>query len=197
MKIKCFFRKPTKTSGDAHENRTELIAKLAQPRKDFSPKIVEVVCCTPCFHFIVLINFFKVREKRPIDMSIIKRLAKPRAPKIPILPPPPSRCGKGPEYWQQLSKPKKNFQEIAAAEQATNDQTGPTDRTDALAVQWARLQRRKYQKGANLTTAFTVSRTALKYQATEKIKKLAEPKAVASDQNVSGAKKGGKGKKKK
>lgn len=119
-------------------------------------------------------------------MAVIERLSIPRRiphPDEHITSSIASRPLKDAEYYKQLSQPKKNFESITAPDEKPNKQLKSMKRTIDLAVQWSRLQRRKFMKGDNDLFRFPISQAALQYQPTAKIIKLAVPKKVEADPN--------------
>lgn len=121
-------------------------------------------------------------------MAVIERLSIPR--KNPFedehvsTTTPTSRPLKGDEYYQQLSQPKRDFEKNAMVNEKLNQKLKSMKRTRNLAVQWSRLQRRKFMKGDNDLFRFPISQTALQYKPSEKIIKLAVPKKCDSNQPV-------------
>lgn len=119
-------------------------------------------------------------KKRPISMEVIKRLAEPRTIKPPELInySVTSRPLQSDEYYEKLSQPRKILEEINDRE--SEQKLTSMKRINEMAVPLTRLQRRKFMKGDN-ETKFLVSKAALQYKPSSKIKKLAEPKKVPED----------------
>lgn len=167
------FRKLSILSGEENENRRKLFERLSQPRKVVKPVVED--------------DELKTKLKRPLNMDVIERLSIPR--KIPYpdehkISQIPSRPLKNAKYYQQLSQPKKNFESIVNEDKKPNQKLKSMKRTVDLAVQWSRLQRRKFMKGDNDLFRFPISRAALQYQPSAKIMKLAVPKKVEGDEAV-------------
>lgn len=157
-------------SAQEYENRRKLFERLSQPRKVVKPEVYDI-------------SESKTKLKRPLNMEVIKRLSIPRRIPYPDehkISSIPSRPLKDAEYYQQLSQPKKNFETTT---EKPKQKLRSMKRTIDLAVQWSRLQRRKFMKGDNDLFRFPISRTALQYQPSAKIIKLAIPKKVEADPN--------------
>lgn len=171
-----FFRIPMRRaiqSSAAHssENRRIIFERLCQPSKIFLPE-------SPVKQSV---------EKRPISMEVINRLSVPRKIKSPeqINYSVTSRPIQSFEYYEKLAQPRKILEEIndRESEQKLTSMT----RTNEMCVPLSRLQRRKFMKGDN-ELKFSVSKGALEYKATAKIKKLAVPKSVPEDPGQSSGK---------
>lgn len=125
-------------------------------------------------------------ERRPINKEYIERLSIPRKIKSSehvnyVFP---SRPLKGSEYYEKLSQPRKNFEDI---DKEPEPKLQSMKRTIELAAPLTRLQRRKFMKGDNDKIKFKVSQAALLYKASANINKLAVPRIV-EDPNKGGKK---------
>lgn len=134
-------------------------------------------------------------NKRPINKEVIERLSIPRKIKSPdqINYTFPNRPLKSADYYDQLSQPRRNFEDQIK-------EPGPKltsmKRTLEISAPLPRLQRRKFMKGDKDKNQFPVSRAALEYKASAKINKLAVPRVYPEDPNQRPTK-GTKSKKKK
>lgn len=164
-------RRAIKSSAADSENRRKIFERLCQPHKIIRPESPVKVDV----------------EKRPISMEVINRLAVPRKIKPPeqINYPVTNRSLQSAEYYEKLSQPRKILEEINKRE--SEQKLTSMKRTSEMAVPLSRLQRRKFMKGDN-ETKFPVSKAALAYKASAKIKKLAEPRKFPDDPNQSSGK---------
>lgn len=164
--ILVFRKSEAKLSAEEYEHRLKSIERLSQPRKIPLPEEPLAI----------------YEEKRPINMDVINRLSIPRKIKsaeqidysFTIRP------LRSSEYYEKLSKPRKNVEDAASNKEP---KLTSLKRITEMAVPSSRYQRRKYMKGENQKHQFPVSRAALEYKASTKITKLAVPRKFPEQKN--------------